>query len=200
MRRYPNALFQFRGEIEDSRESSHDFQLAVLLSLSMIYILLVLLYNSLTVPLLIGLAIPFGVVGVIYAFFIHGMTQYGFFAVIGTLGMIGVVVNDAIVMISKLETSIDKTLPRKELFIEIASVSSTRLRAVVATTLTTVAGIFPTAYGLVGYDFMLAEMMLAMGWGLIFGTVITLIFVPTLYSVYVEVSRLGRKGRGLLGA
>lgn len=52
--------------------------------------------------------------------------------------------------------------------------------------LTTVAGVFPTAYGIGGYDSMLADMMLAMGWGLLFGTVITLFIVPVLYSFLAQ--------------
>jgi len=48
--------------------------------------------------------------------------------------------------------------------------------------LTTVAGILPTAYGFAGYDAMLAEMMLALAWGLLFGTLITLILIPCIYS------------------
>jgi multidrug efflux pump subunit AcrB len=185
MEKTPSAHFQFRGEIEDSRESQGDFSFAILLSLGLIYILLVLLYNSLSLPFLIGAIIPFGVVGVIFSFYAHGMTQYGFFAVIGTLGMIGVVVNDAIVMISKLEENKKLILESSSRLSEIAIIASTRLRAVVLTTLTTVAGLFPTAYGWAGYDSMLAEMMLAMGWGLIFSTCITLVLVPCLYSMYL---------------
>jgi len=50
------------------------------------------------------------------------------------------------------------------------------------TTLTTVAGLMPTAYGVAGYDAMLAQMMLALSWGLLFGTLITLILIPTIYT------------------
>ena len=182
----PSTAFQFRGEIEDSRESQDDFRVAIVISLSIIFMLLALLYNSLSLPLLIGATIPFGVLGVIFAFFAHGMSHYGFFAVIGTLGMIGVVINDAIVMVSKLQQEVSPYQANGLGRTEIAQVSSTRLRAIVVTTLTTVAGLFPTAYGVVGYDAFLAEMMLAMGWGLIFCTMITLVLVPCLYSFYFD--------------
>jgi len=66
---------------------------------------------------------------------------------------------------------------------QIAAISQTRLRAVFLTTLTTVVGVLPTAYGLAGYDAMLAEMMLSLAWGLIFGTAITLILIPCVFSV-----------------
>ncbi len=190
---HPSTLFSFRGEIEHSRESQGDFGLALVLSLSIIYFLLVLLYDSVGLPFLIGAVIPFGTVGVCLAFMAHGMTQYGFFAVVGTLGMIGVVVNDSIVMISKLEDAEILDTSKKDLFRSVADVSSTRLRAVVVTTLTTVAGLFPTAYGIFGYDSMLAEMMLAMAWGLIFSTLITLLLVPCLYSFYAHFRRKGHE-------
>ena len=64
----------------------------------------------------------------------------------------------------------------------IADIAQTRLRAVILTTVTTVVGIIPTAYGFAGYDAMLAEMMLALAWGLCFGTLITLLLVPCVYS------------------
>ena len=65
----------------------------------------------------------------------------------------------------------------------IADDAKTRLKAVILTTLITVAGVMPTAYGLTGYDAMLAEMMLALAWGLIFSTMITLVLVPCLYGL-----------------
>lgn len=186
MQDYPTSVLKFRGEIEDSRESAGDFMTSLFLVLGLIYLLLVILYDSLALPLLIAAVIPFGAAGVIVAFWGHGMDKYGFFAVVGTLGMIGVIVNDAIVMIAKLEEELTSAHTRGELFDQVAAISSTRLRAVVLTTLTTVAGLFPTAYGLAGYDSMLAEMMLAMGWGLLFATTVTLILVPCLYSFYSE--------------
>lgn len=182
----PSAQIRFVGEVQDSRESQSDFLVSVLLALGLIYVLLVFLFDSILTPFLIGAIIPFGAVGVILAFAAHGLAQYGFFAVIGTLGMIGVVINDSIVMVNKLETiGLDETSP----IAAISEFSSSRLRAVVVTTLTTVAGIFPTAYGFGGYDSMLAEMMLSMGWGLLFGMFITLFLTPTLYSYYFDFKR-----------
>ena len=130
----------------------------------------------------------------IIAFYFHGMTNYGFFAVVGTLGMIGVVINDAIVMVAKLEEELGPNGSKSDWRTEISRISSTRLRPVVLTSITTVAGLFPTAYGVAGYDSMLAEMMLAMGWGLVFSTLITLIFLPCVYSYFAQ-ARLAFRGR-----
>ena len=95
--------------------------------------------------------------------------------------MAGVVINDAIIMVTKLDQEYDAT-SNKPINEKIARIAQTRLKAVILTTLTTVAGVLPTAYGLAGYDAMLAEMMLALAWGLLFGSVITLLLVPCMYS------------------
>ena len=65
---------------------------------------LFLLEFSLAKPFLVLTAVPFGLSGVIFTLYLHGMTIYGFFAAIGALGMIGVVVNDSIVMVDKFES------------------------------------------------------------------------------------------------
>jgi multidrug efflux pump subunit AcrB len=155
--------------------------------------LLALLFNSMLKPLLIMFSIPFGVVGVILAFRLHGIEQYGFFGMVGVLGLMGVVINDSIVMTVRLNESVRIGGARAfaDVRAQIAEAASTRLRAVLLTTLTTVAGLFPTAYGVMGYDAMLAEMMLAMGWGLIFGTLITLLLVPSLYAAGIGTRLLG---------
>lgn len=179
--KYPTAVLKFKGEIEDSRESQGQFKNSVTLVLILIYMILMVVFNSLGKPLLVLSVVPFGLAGVIFTLLSHGMTVYGFFAAIGALGMIGVVINDAIVMIDKL----DKTKEDgSSLSIEqIAQVASTRLRPILVTTLTTVVGVLPTAYGIAGYDSMLAEMMLTMGWGLVFGTVVTLVYIPVIYTI-----------------
>jgi len=184
----PSSYIYFAGEVEESRESANEFAFGLGMVLLLIYIILSLLFNSLSVPLVIMLSIPFGVIGVIIAYYFHGMHLYGFFTLIGVLGLSGIVVNDSIVMIAKL---LDEQRKKKELLVdaEIADIAKTRLRAVVLTTITTVAGLFPTAYGIAGYDSMLGEMMLAMGWGLIFATVITLCLVPVMFSVLNLIKR-----------
>jgi len=188
--KFPTAILSFEGEIRDSRESQSDFRMAAFLVVFLIFVVLAVLYNSLIKPILIMLAIPLGIIGVIIAFWLHGKTSFGFFAAVGTLGMIGVVVNDAIVMVAKLEKEFDSNTPRNKVNRGIAKIAQTRLRAIILTTLTTVAGVFPTAYGFAGYDAMLADMMIALVWGLIVGTSITLVFIPCLYSLEKDIRAL----------
>lgn len=182
----PSTTLSFAGEVYDTRESGHDFRNAILLVLLLIFAILAVLYDSLTRPLIIMLAIPFGLVGVVLAFLLHGKVLFGFFAAVGALGLAGVVINDSIIMLAKLDDEVTAD-SKHEANRQIPKVAQTRLRAVILTTLTTVAGVLPTAYGLAGYDAMLAEMMLALAWGLVFGTVITLLLIPCMYSMVLNV-------------
>lgn len=183
LKEYPTTQLSFGGEVQDTRESKDDFKNAVIMVLVLIYLVLAVLFNSLTKPIIIMLTIPFGIVGIILAFYFHGKSLYGFFACIGALGLAGVVVNDAIIMLTKLSDEYDASRKDKNVYNQISTIASTRLRAVMLTTLTTAVGVMPTAYGLAGYDAMLAEMMLALAWGLIFGTLITLVLVPCVFSI-----------------
>ena len=187
--KYPTTTLSFAGEIESTRESKADLVSAIVLVVLLIYVVLAVLFNSLLRPLIIMLAIPFGVVGIVLAFWFHGKVLFGFFAAIGALGLAGVVVNDSIIMLVKLDREHKKDRGRDEDYQQIASIAKTRLKAVILTTLTTVAGILPTAYGFAGYDAMLAEMMLALAWGLLFGTLITLILIPCAYSYLKDLDK-----------
>ena len=194
LKNYPTAVLSFIGEVKDTRESKGDFVVSLVMVICLIYFILVIMFNSLGAPLLIMGIVPFGLSGVIYVLLLHGMNVYGFFAAVGALGMIGVVVNDAIIMVTKLENEIDDK--KNHAFRSISSISSTRLRPIVVTTLTTVVGVLPTAYGVAGYDSMLAEMMLTMGWGLFIATGITLILIPCLYSFFHDIRSFINKKLG----
>jgi len=184
---YPTTTLSFGGEVQDTRESKTDFRNAVFLVLFLIFIILAVLFDSLYKPLIIMLAIPFGLVGIILAFYLHGKTLFGFYAGVGALGLAGVVINDSIIMLVKLDHVLKPETNKNISVAQIANVAKTRLRAVFLTTLTTVVGILPTAYGFFGYDSMLAEMMLALTWGMIFGTLITLVLIPSIYSLQQEI-------------
>ena len=178
-KKFPTTRLKWVGEVKESRKGRGRFLNSIIIVSILIYLILVFIFNSITRPLIVLSVIPFGLAGVIFVIVFHGMSLYGLFASIGALGMIGVIVNDAIVMIDRFEES-----KKENDFNEgkLINVASTRLRPVIVTTLTTVVGVLPTAYGLGGHDSLLAEMMLTLGWGLAFGTIVTLILIPIIYS------------------
>lgn len=78
LKNQPSTILSFTGEVFDTRQAQGGFQMAIVMVLCLIFVILAVLYNSLTRPLIIMLAIPFGVVGVILAFWLHGKVMFGF--------------------------------------------------------------------------------------------------------------------------
>jgi multidrug efflux pump subunit AcrB len=109
------------------------------------------------------------------------------------------VVNDSIVLLDKLEKEYNDPKHGDTPIQRVANITKTRLRAVLLTTITTVAGLLPTAYGVFGYDSMLSEMMLTLAWGLVFGTIITLVLVPAIYCTAKELRLYLNKNTGKTG-
>jgi len=191
---WPGMRIRVGGEAEESQESIRSLFATMFVAFIGIYFLLILLFNSFTQPFLVMIAVPFGIVGVILALALHG-EPLSFIAMIGTIGLAGVVVNDSLVLVSYLN-ELRKQRPDQNIREVVALGTASRLRAIVLTTLTTVAGLLPLAYGIGGTDLFLSPMALALGYGLLFATPLTLVLVPCLYVIGYDMGRIfGRSGK-----
>ena len=191
---WPGMQLVVGGEAEESAESMGSLVVAFVAAAVGIYLLLLLLFNSMSQPLLVMIAIPFGLFGVILAFALHG-TAFGFLAMLGVVGLTGIVVNDSLILVN-LVNSLGETDSGMTINERIVLASETRLRPIVLTSITTVAGLLPMAYGLGGSDPFSAPMALAMGYGILFATPITLVLVPCLLKAMDDVhSLLGKFAR-----
>ncbi|MBT4761657.1 MAG: efflux RND transporter permease subunit [Bdellovibrionaceae bacterium] len=170
----------FGGAQESTNESMSSLASALNLSLIGIFALLVFLFNSYLRPLIIMTTIPLGLLGFSVAFYLHDR-PISFLALIGIIGLGGIIVNSGIVLISFIEEMRDEgKMALDQILIK---ASGMRLRAVFVTSLTTISGLLPTAYGIGGNDAMLVPMTLAMAWGLTSGTILTLVWVPAAYAI-----------------
>ena len=185
---WPGMNIIVGGEAEESENAVINLSTTFLIAFLGIYFLLVLLFNSFSQPLFVVVAIPFGLIGVIFALALHG-EPLGFFALIGTIGLSGVVVNDSLVMVSHLNTLIEER-PEENILTVVAEGASDRLRAIILTSLTTVSGLLPLAYGMGGTDEWMAPMALVLGYGILFATPLTLVLVPCLYIVRQDMLKL----------
>ena len=183
--RFPSVRAISEGGAKETMKSMNSFKQAFVMAVFGIFLLLVLLFNSYTQPMLILSAIPFSVIGVIWAFFLHS-EALSFFAILGILALVGVIVNDSLVLVSHLNYLKDKALDKMSVHQWIIKGTKDRLRAVVLASLTTLAGIIPLAYGIGGTDYILQPMALALGYGLLFGTLMTLVLLPCLYLMNYE--------------
>jgi multidrug efflux pump subunit AcrB len=179
------------GEAEESQESILNIMTTFAIAVVGIYFLLILLFNSFTQPILVLIAIPFGFAGVILALALH-QEPLSFLALIGSIGLVGVVVNDSLVLTNHLN-ELRRQFPDMDRRKLVAMGGSNRLRAIVLTTLTTVAGLLPLAYGWGGTSLYMSPMALTLGYGLLFATPVTLILVPSLYLIFWDLERLFKK-------
>ena len=182
---YPNIDFAFGGEDQDTKESFASLQRAFFVAGLGILAILILIFQNLWQPLLIALTIPMGVMAVIWTFYIHDR-PLSFLATMGIIALGGVIVNNAIVLVAFVNNL------RKEGKGELESIemaSGMRLRPIFLTTVTTVAGLLPTAYGWGGLDTFIVPIALALGWGLAFGSILTTIVFPPFLAINDDMRR-----------
>lgn len=187
--------FKLGGEEEDTKESMKSFYDTTFLACIGIYFILVILFNSFFQPLIVMIAIPFSFIGSMLAFLLHGM-PLSFPALIGFIGLMGVVVNNSIVMISLLNTYIHKHILTENIFSLIAKASRNRLRPILLTTTTTSIGLFPTIYGFGGSNPVIIPMIMTIAWGLVFSTIVTLCLTPSLFYIHFYWSKKWRTRYG----
>ncbi|EMY79017.1 export membrane protein [Leptospira weilii serovar Ranarum str. ICFT] len=178
--KYPGYRMRFGGENKDTEESLASLGRAFLIAFIIIFMILASLFRSLIQPVIVVSSIPFSLIGVIFAFVLHG-EYFGFLAFLGIVGLAGVVVNDSIVLVD-FANQLKLEKPGEDIDSILVETGLLRLRPVVLTTVTTVLGLLPTAYGIGGRDPFLVPMALAFGWGLAFSSFLTLVAVPVLYK------------------
>lgn len=169
----------YGGEEEKNQESFVSLLVAFGFALVAIFFILAIQFNNLTYPLIVMLAIPFGAIGIIISFYLHDMfwkpMPLSFFSSMGMVALTGVVVNSSLILLVFIQRERKKGT---EMFEAIILAGRRRLRAVLLTATTTVVGLLPTAYGWGGLDHFVSPMALALSWGLMFATVVTLITIP----------------------
>ncbi len=177
------------GELEEQREVFADLMLGVLLALFLVFTVMAVQFESLVQPLIIMTAVPFSLIGVLLALALTG-TSFNMYAFLGMIVLVGIVVNNAIVLVDYINRL------RREQYFElteaIVQAGRRRLRPILMTTLTTALGLVPLAIGLGEGSELQAPLARVVVGGLLSSTAITLLFVPSLYLV-VERRLLARR-------
>ncbi len=185
-----DVRLSYGGEAEKSKESVKSLLVAFIGGIVAIFLVIALLFNSLSQPIMVLLAIPFGLIGVIWSFYFHGR-PFSFLGLIGVIGLSGIVVNNSIMMVEFINKIVqdnkeDNNFNEADLIEQIITGASRRLRPIIITTGTTVLGLLPTAYGVGGADPFIEPMVLALAYGIIASTQITLILIPAFYLANLE--------------
>jgi multidrug efflux pump subunit AcrB len=162
------------GAAKKSKEFMRDIQEAMIVAVLLIFLVLVLMFNSLFLPFVIISVIPLSFLGVILGNMIMGMnlTMLG---MIGIVGLAGVVVNDGIVMLDFIKKA--KSLE------DVLTFASFRLRPILLTSLTTFFGLITLMFFPYGQSQILQPLAIALGFGIMWGTMLNLFYLPVFYYV-----------------
>ena len=185
-REHPDLALEFLGKVEEQQKSFAGLAVAFPVALLMIYTLLAGLFRCYVQPLVVMAAIPFGLQGAIIGHWITG-NPITILSWIGFVALSGILVNDSLVLVDFINKHIERGYTRFE-----ASVqgSKLRLRAILLTTLTTIAGLTPLMFETSLQAKFLIPMAVTLTFGLAFATLLTLIIVPTLNMIFFDFKQL----------
>jgi len=184
--RYPGLAWEFGGRQTDMRDSANTMIYGLLMALLGIYALLAIPFRSYTQPLIIMMAIPFGVVGAIAGHVIMGYSL-SVISLFGIVALSGVVVNDSLVLIDFANTRLKEGLTP---YFSIRQAAIQRFRPILLTTLTTFVGLMPIMFETSRQARMMIPVALSLGFGILFATAICLLIVPSLYLALDDIKKL----------
>ncbi|WP_429933168.1 efflux RND transporter permease subunit [Alteromonas sp. 4B03] len=168
------------GQSEDMQSSFLSLQFALALAVFMVYLVMASQFESLLHPLLILLAVPLAGAGSVYGLWLTN-TPLNVVVFIGLIMLCGIVVNNAIVLVDRINQLRRQGVDKDTAILEAAK---TRLRPIVMTTLTTVLGLLPMAFGFGEGAEIRTPMAITVIYGLLFASLLTLILLPVLYSLF----------------
>jgi len=188
---YPGARMVAGGLQEETDSSLLELRNAGLLALFLIFFILALQFNSFGQPFIIMITIPFVTLGVIIGLLVTG-NPLTFVTLVGLLTLTGIVVNDSLVLIDFINR-----YRREEdnLYLAILRACHVRMRPILLTSLTTIFGLAPMAFGLGGKSPFWAPLATAIMWGLAFATILILSMVPAYYAILQDLRYLVRHRR-----
>jgi multidrug efflux pump subunit AcrB len=186
--RFP-VEYSFEGRSADQRETLGDMRKGLVLGLVMIYLILAWVFASYGWPLVVMAAIPFGLTGALFGHWLMGI-DVTILSLFGLFGLSGIVVNDSIILVSFYKRLRGLGMEVQDALVE---ASCQRLRAVLLTSLTTIAGLTPLLFETSFQAQFLIPMATSIAFGLAFATLLVLLVIPSLLSIHEGIhARLGR--------
>lgn len=177
--------YRFGGRDEERKKAFADLTTGVYIALAVIYIVLAWVFGSYFRPIAIMLIIPFGIVGAVIGHWLMGF-KLTILSFIGLLGLAGILVNDSIILVSRLDERLDEGESLEEAAI---GASRDRLRAVLLTSLTTIGGLVPLMFEKSLQAQFLLPMAITIVYGLALATLIVLFLVPALIGIGFDIRR-----------
>ena len=188
--RTPGLKIDLEGHAKRTRESLDSLKRNFLLALMGIFFLLAAQFRSYVQPAIIIASVPFGMVGSVVGHLVMGL-QFTMISIFGVVALAGIAVNDALVLVDFINRARDKGVALEKAVID---AGKARFRPVLLTSITTIAGLLPLLLERSFQAQFLIPMAVSICFGLLFTTVLTLFYVPTLYLILDDIrAAVGRK-------
>lgn len=188
--------FGFEGRAEEQAETMGDMKQGLILAFTLIYIVLAWVFSSYGWPLVVMAAIPFGLIGAIVGHMVMGI-DLTILSLFGIFGLSGIVVNDSIILVTFFKHQREAGIETSQ---AIVNAATQRLRAVLLTSLTTIAGLTPLLFETSMQAQFLIPMAVSISFGLMFATILVLLVIPALLSVHESIAdTLGKNDFDELG-
>lgn len=179
IKRFPGIKYDLEGQEKRTRESLGSLKKGFPLALMGMFLLLASQFRSYIQPVIIMVAIPFGLIGAIAGHLVMGM-HFTMISIFGVVALSGIVVNDSLILIDFINRAVSGG---QDVNTAVAQSGKARFRPVLLTSVTTVAGLLPLLLERSFQAQFLIPMAVSISFGLLAATVLTLLFVPTLYLI-----------------
>jgi CzcA family heavy metal efflux pump len=194
-KQFAGINFKIGGQFEEFVNIFKDVSSLFILSLILIFLILGTQFNSYSQPLIILTTVPFALIGAMLGLVISG-NPFSAVAMFGFVALAGIVVNDAIVMIHFVnERRAGEGISVFRLWRSIINGGRLRLRPIILTSLTTISGLIPMAFGIGGMSEMWSPLANVILFGLLISTLLTLFVIPSLLAVLDDVKRSRKKAK-----
>jgi HAE1 family hydrophobic/amphiphilic exporter-1 len=176
----------YGGEGEAGGTAFQDIFRALGVAVLLMYMLMMMLFGSVTLPLAVLMSLPLALVGALGGLAITG-SPFTLFSLLGVAVLVGLVGKNAILLVDYTDTLRRRGVPRREALLE---AGPTRLRPIVMTTISVMAALLPIAAGLEEGSELLRSVAVVLIGGLLTSTLLTLVFVPAMYTIFDDVQEL----------
>ena len=184
--------YTYKGRADETQSSFRDLKQGAMIALCLIYITLAWVFGSYWKPFAVMLIIPFGFVGAVFGHYVMGYSLT-IISMIGLLGLSGILVNDSIVLVSRIKERLETG---EHLDAAVIGGAQDRFRAVLLTSLTTIGGLLPLLFETSRQAQFLIPMAVTLVFGLAAATILVLVLVPALVGIGGDIGRLARQLRG----
>ena len=176
------VTISYEGNWKDTQEQGQVYGLIILMAILLVFGVMAGTYESFKAPFINLMTIPFLIIGVVFVYKLTGQA-FSMMSAVGLIMLVGIVVNNGIILVDYTNLLIDRGYKMKEACLE---AGASRLRPVLMTTLTTILGMVPMCFATSGSAGMVQPIGVAVVGGLTSSTFITLFFIPVLYSLMMK--------------